>query len=451
MFRENIPFPSVARPLPRQELERRYQDMAVQGGKGKKPMDVIFYGDDWSTRGDWCHRHGRDYAMLCAANAPWNNVEYFNSLMSMRYECVGTIGPNQRKDALRHWVETINDKGNRNVLVSPDYCIRTEAEWDDHGEDYPQSFDGPDVWIAVKVPEGRHMLSVYFYNPNGRRSANNALRDYLVEVRKMITGLQNLGVFYSISKKDNDVFKACAEHAGAHLVAPVLARTRVSAFSGAGVYKSFLVQGPGAYYIRVSRNHSFNTIVNGVFMTCLAYPDRSVWDVKSPGGMFNRSRLRDLLDVPYPGMASFHGKPSPFLSVDDVRSVGGIQDASRYHAYLLDLLRAQSDEKRRQGAEPVPEDQVKWCLNIRDAGDERLFDDYLTKLWERHQELYPFNRSAEWAEYSPNVISFSVDEVKAMEKMNVDWKQYLPGGNPAIPREEMKAKIRLFMNKTNKT
>lgn len=32
--------------------------------------DVFFWKEDWNTKGDWCERYGRDYALLCATNAP---------------------------------------------------------------------------------------------------------------------------------------------------------------------------------------------------------------------------------------------------------------------------------------------------------------------------------------------------------------------------------------------
>lgn len=439
--RENIPFPGKAAVLPPEELEACYQKIAVRGGKKKRGEDVIFYGDDWSTRGDWCYRYGRDYAMLCAANAPLDNVVYETMCWEPGdYDCSGSIGPNNRKDGLRNWVETINDRGNHNVLASPDYCIRTESEWDDHGEAYPRTFDGPDVWIAVKLPKGRHLVSVYFYNPNGRRNAHTALRDYLVEVRKMTPQLPEKTIFRYGHVKERE--KILSEHAGSHLPSPVLARTRVNYFAGSGVHKSFLMQGPGCYYIRVARNHSFNTIVNGVLMTCLSFRDRKKYDLpqeKAPGGrLIPRAELRDLLDVIYPGIEEFRGAPAPFLSVEDVSCVVDAPSLARYKKYLLESVRSEHGR------------QLKWCLNIPERDHERIYDQYLADVWERQQFYYPFMRSGEWARYSPNVIPFSVEEVKAMEAMNIDWKQYLAGNTPDIPVKEVTEKIKKFLLENKK-
>lgn len=50
---------------------------------------------------------------------------------------------------------------------------------------------------------------------------------------------------------------------------PPETRTRVKEFGGNGVYKRFLVKGPVSCSFTVKRNSSFNTIVNGIFVTRL--------------------------------------------------------------------------------------------------------------------------------------------------------------------------------------
>lgn len=199
------------------------------------------------------------------------------------------------------------------------------------------------------------------------------------------------------------------------------------------------MQGPGYYYIRVARNHSFNTIVNGILMTCLSFRDRKKYDLpqeKAPGGrLIPRAELRDLLDAVYPGIEEFRGTPAPFLSVEDVSRVADAASLAHYKKYLLESVR--SNDCR----------QLKWCLNIPERNQERIYDQYLADVWERQQFYYPFMRSGEWARYSPNVIPFSVEEVKAMDAMKIDWKQYLPGNTPDIPVKELREKIKDFLLK----
>ena len=55
------------------------------------------------------------------------------------------------------------------------------------------------------------------------------------------------------------------------LAQPPLAQTRVADFWG-GVYKQFIVSGPGNYWIRIARNHSHATRLNGIFVDKLAGP-----------------------------------------------------------------------------------------------------------------------------------------------------------------------------------
>ena len=69
------------------------------------------------------------------------------------------------------------------------------------------------------------------------------------------------------------------EHAVAAELAPPLARTRVSRF-WRPLHKQFLTRGAGTYYVRVDRNGSVGTKVNGVFIDRLDGP--ADYDPKYP-------------------------------------------------------------------------------------------------------------------------------------------------------------------------
>jgi hypothetical protein len=101
-------------------------------------------------------------------------------------------------------------------------------------------YEGPDLWFRVKVPAGPHRLGMYFFNKDGE-SGHNRFRDYLISLFKY--------------KAD----PALAEKS------PVLAQGRVVDFRG-GVYKRFRVTGPAIFFVKVSRNYSFNTICSGTFL-----------------------------------------------------------------------------------------------------------------------------------------------------------------------------------------
>jgi len=201
--------------------------------------DALTLSDDWQTQGDWFGRYGRGVGKLSAMQTIADDT-----IGQPDYTIEAQNGPHQTSDdGMRRWVDRERWDDPR-VLYNPSLSYRREAEWDDHGETYPMAQEGPDVWIKIAVPEGSYRLSVYFFNKDGHVGPNR-WRDYGLE-------LKNHG---------NDVLEAYCS--------PTIARARVRDFWG-GVYKRFVIQGPHTYWLRVNRNDSFNTIVNGVFIDKLS-------------------------------------------------------------------------------------------------------------------------------------------------------------------------------------
>jgi len=122
---------------------------------------------------------------------------------------------------------------------------RRQAEWDDHGEAYPFELAGPDLYCNLDIPDGQHILSFYDLNKDAHEGSNR-YRDYLISIR--IQPERH-------GPDDNSDFDR----------QPELARARIRDFWG-GVYKRFLVRGPISLKIRFSRNHSLNTIMDGVML-----------------------------------------------------------------------------------------------------------------------------------------------------------------------------------------
>ncbi|MCX7048552.1 MAG: hypothetical protein NTX50_24085 [Candidatus Sumerlaeota bacterium] len=144
-----------------------------------------YLGEDWSTQGDWLGRFGRARAVLCATNyaAPPKLVISFNfgHIRAFFADIIGSIGPNApANDSLRHWIHWITTDNPR-VLYVPDIGTRRQAEWDDHGEAYPRTHEGPDLWLLVKATERVNRLSLYFYNKDGHKGENRC-RDYQIEI-----------------------------------------------------------------------------------------------------------------------------------------------------------------------------------------------------------------------------------------------------------------------------
>ena len=156
------PLPLSAKPPSSVSLKSMLKQ--VQSLKGLSPASqAIYLGQDWQTQGDWLGRYGRQYNVLCAEASPFNHVISF----AQDYGVEGMIGPHHGPhDALRLWGSwPITD--NPKSLYTPVCGFRRQADWDDHGEAYSASFEGPDIWVALTLPEGFYRVSLYFFNKDG--------------------------------------------------------------------------------------------------------------------------------------------------------------------------------------------------------------------------------------------------------------------------------------------
>lgn len=238
-----------------QALTRQVKALPAANAK----VAASFLGEDWQTQGNWVGRYGTRSAFLCAMNAPLDQV----IVNDLSYTVSQHIGPhpaleghNREEESLRHWLHRVR-WDDRRVLYNPILGYRREADNDDHGETYPASYEGPDIWVAVHVPEGEHRVSLYFFNKDGQVQ-NNRVRDYLIEIKK----------------GHNDPYQSIEE--------PTIARCRVRDFWG-GTWKQFQVRGPGDYYVVVRKNNSFNAVLQTVMLDKLSGPptkyenSRDIW------------------------------------------------------------------------------------------------------------------------------------------------------------------------------
>ena len=212
-----------------------------------KPV-AAYLGEDWQTQGDWIGHYGNYAFILPAMGTPYDFAGGPGA-PSLRYR--PTMGHNRKPgDSLRywtHWKKTDDPK----CLQNPVANSRRQSSWDDAGELYPPTQDGPHVYIDLDLPALDFLVSFYFVNidcldcPKGWRTQDrlpypNRFRDYVVDVRAGSSG-------------DEDFNRK-----------PSLARCRVHDFAS-GVYKRFFLKGD-RYTIRITRNASHNTIVSGVFI-----------------------------------------------------------------------------------------------------------------------------------------------------------------------------------------
>ena len=448
-------------PHPREApVERIRNAAAVKEGGNSPATGVMYAGEDWATRGDWCGHYGQDHALLCAVNAPLNNT-YFSTRYPdwrkpgvapqgeriLEVDVKGYMGLHRNKnDFLRAWCHKPSWPENRNVLYCPEVGTRTEAEWDDHGEAYAGTFDGPNVIVAVDIPEGLHEVALYFYNPNGREG-NAGYRDYLIEARSWKSrypGLVNCLIqgnrMRSLQKKEpprdawwknSDKRK---EEVFARQAYPVEARTRVKDKAGNGVYKRFLVKGPVACSFTVRRNASFNTIVNGIFVTRMdgKYP---TLPILAPGDPYIPSVA---------GLTIGDDLPADLLSLWSGTSPDLLPSPSRWDREERNRLRAYRSLRayvESHADNPQYRELLRVWQFVLKLWNEELrkdFDAACIRSWDRLQAQCVIYRSAEWRPHSPHVLPLSREELSRMEQRDMDWKQYLPGATPPMTLEELK-------------
>jgi len=234
------PLPAAA-PVPMLDdakaLSVRLGKLTLQIARG----EAFFLADDWRTQGDWIGRYGSGYAKLCGIG---QNGDQDYSLQP-GYEVSLQLGPrHEATPTAPVWYHDNDRSDDLRSLYEPMLGHRRDAEDNDGSYDtytYPESYDGPDLWAKVKVPEGVHCLSLYFVNNDAHNRSLDKYRDYDVSVLSY-----DPDITYTQSVK-------------------ALVRTRVTDFWG-GVYKQFLVRGPASYMVKIGRNRSFVTRLQAVFL-----------------------------------------------------------------------------------------------------------------------------------------------------------------------------------------
>ncbi len=406
-------------PISEAEINKIESTLSVQTKLPENEPWSVFLCDDWETRGNWCERYGQRAYFLCAVYAPSQNCYHS---FSHGYEIHGGIGRSSKPDALRSWVHWVNKPENINILFEPEGSIREEAEWDDHGEGYAFEDEGPDVWAYVKVPNSdTNLVSLYFYNPNPS-DWRAAYRDYVVEVR--------------FAAKPNTKAK-------------VLSRTRVSDFAGGGVYKNFAIGGAaGTFAFRVCRNNSFNTILNGVFVSRMQEPYFDLERESKAGWVYylsarnrHQNPINDSMPHP-PALDSVvvSDIPSPALKLwrisEDLGTTSVLGLQVRRHLKNLAYFSA-----KKSGAPDVLMANWRWHIGHWEQADIDYFNSVMRDGWRKRQEERLFANSAKWYPNSPNVVPFSEEELSIMNNNGLDWTQYRAGNKPKIPLNEMKKKI----------
>ena len=311
-------FPSPAAPLSAAQLNA----LGARLAQLKTPLvagEATYLGGDWATAGDWVGRYGRGHATLAAMEG--GSREDFERVTGTEnhvfvgapgYEVKAQTGP-WHKMNLVPWVTFANTQI-PDSLFDPLLGHRRQAEWIDmsHFFDgiYKWAYEGPDIWVSVRVPAGLHRASLYFHNKDGQWYENR-FRDFMVEVKGVATeAAPETGAFdlktrlanyqnlqrqlkearAKFTPKSAEVSALQKQVASARTLLmgdapqsndaelrrvdglPTQARTRVTDFWG-GVYKQFALRGPATFYFKVRRNHSNGTTLAGVMLDALPDPN----------------------------------------------------------------------------------------------------------------------------------------------------------------------------------
>ena len=326
---------------------------SVQGSRLSKERDCFYVSDDWATKGDWCGRYGGRIAYLCSMDAPWGSHIIGRDF---GYTLDGRIGEHHRKgDSLRHWVhQVITD--NRNSLYSPKIGCRRQAEWDDHSETYPTTWEGPDLIVSVVITSGWHKVSFYFNNKDGHEGLNFR-RDYTIEV--------------------DDGTGSCL-------------RSRVVNFRN-GVYKVFALNGPCRKQFRIRRNGSYSTILSGIFIDKFFEPIESQDEPRRSTWMY------------YGGVVYAPPKTTAFL-LPPMNGYSGMSFDSWRQSVCRSYYLAYAQHESGEVLE-----NYRWVLKEWTQEDHRSFDRMMLLAWTGKQFLQPSCRRADLFQLSPNVSKKLLD------------------------------------------
>ena len=222
-----------------------------------------FLRNDWRTQGDWTARYGREYAVLCAAHFDLS----FHCIAADYATSVDAFsGPHHRWpfESMREW-ESKADTSNPKSLYIPQLGYRRQTNWDDHGETYPATFQGPDLWIRVHLKNpGIYRLSLYLLNKDGHILYNRQ-RDWLVGVYPLPQGYCRAMTRPVLSAMVFPKNPAAQQWANWAMAATPLAQTRAVNIWNP-VYTRFAIAGPGQYMVRIVRGSSLNTEISGIFI-----------------------------------------------------------------------------------------------------------------------------------------------------------------------------------------
>lgn len=396
---------------------------------GERPYGICFACDDWETQGDWCNRYGRHFSLRRSAKKSWGNIMHrFDQRKDSRgylYDARVTLGPRKKiKDAWISGKFYEENAASRICLYNINDATRPCSEWSDQGYMHDTFFDGPDLWVLVRVPAGKNEISLYFNQPLSN-DISRYDRDYLIEARFVESRLPQEVLIQRNGKKSENIVNLELTRI---MSLPVMVRTRCRDFGNNGVYKNFYTDRAGFYFLRISRNGSKEATLGGVFLNACLESGYQNARMPSPPELTSIKNA----DVPENLLKAWS---NCFVKRAD----------SPFHLRLSQKLLLYTFRKLwNEASVPGPlKENWKWHLKIWDEGDIKKFEQKMLETWSTEQMKDSYYRSSYKFPNSPNVIDFTPQEIRMMDRWKVDWKQFIIGTKQYSESNVNKMRLRL--------
>lgn len=399
---------------------------------GEKTYGICFACDDWETQGNWCNRYGRHFSLRCSGKKSWGNIMHrFDQRKDSRghlYDARVTLGPRKKiKDAWISGKFHEENTSSRICLYNINDATRPCSEWSDQGYLHGTFFNGPDLWVIVRVPSGKNEISLYFNQPNSE-SVSLYDRDYLIEARFSDSRLPQNVLIRGECANDKLPGTDVDLELRRMMSFPVSARTRCRDFGRSGVYKNFYTDRPGFYFFRISGNGSKEATLGGIFLN--ACQESTYQNIKMPSP---------------PELISVRKSDVPENLLNAWTNCFINRAASLSHLYSSQKLLLYTFRKlwNNPSVPGILKENWKWHLKIWDEKDIKEFEDKMLETWSNMQMRSSYYRSSDKYPNSPNVIDFTPKEIRMLDIWKVDWKQFIPGTKQSDESNADKMRLRL--------
>ena len=273
-----------------------------------------------------------------------------------------------------------------------------------------------------------------------------ARRDLLVELRSFKSSLPPETTFsmYQAKNQDGSLNWSPIRELDQILQEPVLARTRVVETAACGVYKTFRLNGPATYYVRIAKNYSQSARLNGIFISRL--PDSRLlapppYDEKQFfRGIFCEYQNILLHPVPENLQITKSEQEETVHAWDRVNQISwNPAELSRAHRWSMNAYRTLAHVSSQSTLIPA----IRWNLKLWNQQERKQFEDTMLQCWFKNQEYFQgAYLSQEFFLDSPRVLPLKANDIELMKWMGLDWHKCFDGITP-IEEEIKKLQERL--------